>query len=314
VVQEQRTYYSYHPQKRRGSRLLVLIALIAILFIGSLLTISFLVARNTTDPQNVAHTSLAAVPKVDPKVVEANNLQTAWQQALVGHQGDIGIAVYDNQTGTTAHYETTTTPFNTASAVKLSILEAILVKAQAKGTGLTSSQLANATAMIQHSDNDSATALWLQVGNGTGMNAFFKQLGTTSTTASTTWGLTQTTALDQLLVLNAFAYPSTVLTTNSAQTVTSLLQGVEKDQVWGVSAGLPAGVSVELKNGWLPDNQTQDIYESAHTWTVTSLGHVHGENQDYTIAVLTNGQTSEASGINVIESLSTITWQTLTAK
>ncbi len=30
-----------------------------------------------------------------------------------------------------------------------------------------------------------------------------------------------------------------------------LIENVESDQAWGVSAGVPAGVTVALKNGWL---------------------------------------------------------------
>ena len=276
---QERPYYSYHPgrHRRRGSRLLILVTLVVVLFVGIILGLSLLVERTTTDSKMTLEATQQTASKLDPKVIETQQLQTAWQQALIGHQGDVSIAVYDSTTGATAAYATITATFNTASVVKVSILEAILVKNQAKGSNITASQLAAAREMIQNSDNDGATTLWLQAGNSKGMNTFFQQLGATQTTASSTWGQTLTTAKDQLLVLNAFAYPSTVLNATSAKTVVSLLQGVESDQVWGVNAGVPDDVSVELKNGWLPDNQTNDIYSATDTWTITSIGHVHGQ-------------------------------------
>jgi hypothetical protein len=135
------------------------------------------------------------------------------------------------------------------------------------------------------------------------MSGFFETVGLTQTSTDVDghWGLTQTTALDQLKVVNQIAYP-TLLNSDSVQTATDLLNQVESDERWGVSGGVPSGVSVQLKNGWLEDTPG---------WDINSIGHVHGDGQDYTIAVLTSGNDTEQDGIDLVQSLSAATWNML---
>jgi hypothetical protein len=291
------------------------------------------IAKKAFDPTKLAssHTTTPApkkpaptttptpTPTATPTPAASNlvsKLESDWQSIIAGQQGLVDIAVYDSATGQTAHYTNSGGTFNTASIVKLSILEKTLVNNQAAGIPtLTADQLANAEPMIENSDNNSATNLWIDIGGATPMDSFFSQLGMTSTTAGLEdeWGLTQTTALDQLKVVNALAYPGSVLSTSSAQQADSLLDQVEADQRWGVSGGVPSGVDIELKNGWLPDSETNS-YVNTNDWEINSIGHIHGDGVDYTIAVLTNADPNEQYGINTIQSLSTATWNDLSAQ
>jgi beta-lactamase class A len=261
------------------------------------------VARTDTARQPVA-----LAPQATPLASSdsSSQLESAWKGIVAGRQGSVDIAVYNHSTGRIAHYTNSGGTFDTASIVKLSILEALLVEDQASGRSLSSNQLAEATPMIENSDNDAASDLWDLVGGASAMNNFFKQIGATSTTAGTEdeWGLTQTTALDQLNVLNALAYPGTILSALSATSADGLLNQVEADQRWGVSGGVPASASVQLKDGWLPE---------ANGWVINSIGHVQGDGADYTIAVMTSGNPSEQYGINTIQSLSKATWSKLAA-
>jgi hypothetical protein len=63
------------------------------------------------------------------------------------------------------------------------------------------------------------------------------------------------------------------------------------------------GTTVALKNGWLPNE--------SGIWQVNSIGYVNGDGRDYVIAVLTDGSSNEAAGIDTIEDLSTLIWQAL---
>jgi len=249
-----------------------------------------------------AQTTSSQKTKPKPQIEPA--LQTAWQAALAGTTTPVDIAVYDHGTGETAHYSTVAAhTYNTASIMKLSILENLLLTNQQQGTaGLTQSQLADAAPMIEHSDNDAATALWQLEGGTSSLDSFFQKIDATQTSAgqASLWGLTQTTALDQLKVVNELAYPK-LLNAASVQVADTLLDNVESDQRWGVSGGVPSGVTVRLKNGWLDYNG----------WTVNSIGHVQGNGTDYTIAVLTDGDATEQTGINLIQALSTATWKYL---
>jgi len=264
------------------------------------------------------HTQHAIAVAQVAKVNKANQLEAqleaAWKKTLTANppDGDVDIAVYDSGTGATAHYTNTTSgyTFNTASIIKMSILEDTLWQDQQQGTpGLTSSQLSEAVPMIENSDNDAATAMWNALGGQSSVQAFLQKIGATGSTANVEWGLTQTTALDQLKVVNEVAYPGKLLTVASANQADSLLNNVEADQHWGVSGGVPAGVTVQLKNGWLADAGNT----STDGWNINSIGHVHGDGVDYTIAVLTDNNDTEQDGINTIQALSTDTWNTVSA-
>jgi beta-lactamase class A len=241
-------------------------------------------------------------------------LDSAFQKTVAGFKGSVDVALYNDKTGTVSHYSNTTDTFNTASIIKLSILEEVLVQDQASGEGISDDQLAEAEPMIENSDNDAASALWDSVGGPTAMEDFYHQIGAASTTTATDWGLTQTTALDQLKVLNALAYPGKSLSSDSASTADNLLDQVEADQTWGVSGGVPSNVSFELKDGWLPDADTSDSYSNTDDWTVNSIGHIYGDGVDYTMAVLTDGNDTEQDGITNIESLATAAWNTLSSE
>ncbi|MDB5167246.1 MAG: hypothetical protein JWN26_391 [Candidatus Saccharibacteria bacterium] len=269
------------------------------------------VKTNTTDLAAASTTSSASATSANTQAV-STQLKNDWINTISGRQGDVDIAVYDSANGQTTHYSNVNETFNTASIVKLSILEEVLLKDQSLGQTITADESAEAARMIENSDNDAATDLWNDVGEASAMDSFFTQVGTNSTVAGAdAWGLTQTTALDQLKILNVIAYPSTLLTSSSTTTVNELLDQVEADQKWGVSGGVPSGVAIELKDGWLSDSDTNDQYSGTNDWTVNSIGHVHGDGVDYTISVLTEGNPSEQYGIDTIENLSGVTWSDL---
>ena len=73
------------------------------------------------------------------------------------------------------------------------------------------------------------------------------------------------------------------------------MEQIESDQRWGVSAGLPIGTSVALKNGWLPIGP--------NNWQVNSIGWISGGGRDYTLAVLISGSPTEQYGIETVETV-----------
>jgi len=78
---------------------------------------------------------------------------------------------------------------------------------------------------------------------------------------------------------------------------------VVPSQSWGVSAGVAATATVQLKNGWLP--------LAAGSWQVNSIGRVSGSGRDYQIAVLSTGAPTEGYGIATIEGVSRLVWSGL---
>ena len=192
-------------------------------------------------------------------------------------------------------------PYDTASIVKVDILSALLLQAQDAGRGLTQQERTLAEAMIEHSDNDAANALWREIGQAPGLKAVNKRLGLSSTVGGTggLWGLTRTTASDQIGLLRAvFAADGTAFATRPALTTASrtyirtLMTRIATDQSWGVSAASDSAWA--LKNGWLQRTTTG-------LWDVNSVGQVTSGTHHYLVAVLSDGNTSMATGIKTVE-------------
>jgi hypothetical protein len=271
-------------------------------------------AAGTDAPSSVLGTALGpaaiAVPRPRAVTVEpvaavrgaaSSALATRFRGYLAGRPGHVSVAMYDAVAGTTAVYtDPAVAGYETASSVKLDILTALVQRAGASGR-LTAREQALARRMISVSDNAAASALWAHVGGAPAMNAFFARLGMHATTAGPggKWGLTRTTGADQLAVLRAIAYPGTLSAAGRA-TVNGLLRTVIPAQRWGLTGGVPAGVTVELKNGWLPRTSG---------WVITSLAHVHGAGRDYIMAVYTKNGPSMQAGVTTVQGLSALAWK-----
>ena len=199
-----------------------------------------------------------------------------------------------------------------ASVVKVDIMAELLSTNTTTGLSASSQQLL--TSMIEESDNESATALWDQVGGPDAINSFNQRIDMTATTLSQCvtcpnfpwpgWGLSTTTADDQIRLLRQFVLPSPVMTTTERNLALGLMENVISSEAWGVTGGVPAGVNVALKNGWLPLVGESD-------WQVNSIGWINGDGRNYMLAVMTTGNPSEQYGIETIDEISTEVWSQL---
>ncbi len=240
------------------------------------------------------------------RVLAADPFTTpAARQVLASTAATVTAAVADLDTGQ-VWIEHPAVRSVTASIVKVDILETLLYQAQQAGRPLSGAVVATARGMIEASDNDDATALWNLAGGSAGVAAYDGALGLTETVPDPfgAWGLTTTSAADQLLLLRALVVPNGLLDEASQDFQLALMQSVEAGQNWGVSGGIPAGVTVALKNGWLPLSGDSD-------WEINSIGRIKGDGRRYLIAVLTTHDPSEAAGIDTIEDLSGIVWRDL---
>ena len=197
--------------------------------------------------------------------------------------------------------------------MKLDILETLLTQ-QGVG-GLSGTDQALAQSMIEDSDNESATDLWDAVGGASGIRSFNARAGLADTTPSPCvqcagfawpgWGLSTTTPADQIALLRQIAVPGGLLSGAERGYAAQLMENVTPSQRWGVCAGVPAQVTVALKNGWLPLNQ------AGTDWQINSVGWVSGLGRDYLIAVLSTGNPAEQYGIDTINGLSAAVWRHL---
>ncbi|MFJ4004746.1 hypothetical protein ACIPWL_15040 [Streptomyces sp. NPDC090023] len=223
----------------------------------------------------------------------------------------LSVGVLDPGSGRSAVYGDGDGVHDTASVVKVGILAALLLRAQDAGRTLTAAEQERAASMIRRSDNDSATALWHAIGGAAGLDAAHHRLGLTATVggANGYWGLTRTTALDQLTLLQHVFGPSPVLNAASRAYLAQLMGSVVPEQRWGISAVGPGAPKngcalgngcapkdgCALKNGWFPRDATG-------RWVVHSVGRVSGPDGDRLLAVLTEGTASHAEGIALVES------------
>ncbi len=220
---------------------------------------------------------------------------------LKGREGNVTAALYNVAAGTTSLWRPGVTE-QTASIEKVDILATLLQDYQEQNAPVSSSDQATATDMIEQSDNDDATALWNEVGQQSGVNLFNRQIGMSATVLGTQdlWGVTTTTASDQIALLKTVALPGPVLDPASQSYELGLMEHVEASQAWGVSAGVASGVTLALKNGWLPLEDDD--------WQVNSIGWIDGDGRDYLLAVLTNEDPTEYYGIQTIQGLSSLIW------
>ena len=232
---------------------------------------------------------------------------------LSGRAGTVLAAVYDLRTGRSWHLGQGP-PQAEASIVKLDVLETLLAeRAQGDGTGLSASDRTLAGQMIEDSDNDAATSLWYAVGGAARIRSFNARAGLTHTAPSSCvvcpgfawpgWGLTTTTPDDQIALLRQLVTPSSVLPRAAREYALSLMQDVTPSQRWGVSGGVPAQVTVALKNGWLP------LHGTGSDWQINSVGWISGGGRNYLMAVLSTGNPSEQYGIDTIDELAATVWQ-----
>jgi hypothetical protein len=232
---------------------------------------------------------------------------------LSGRAGTVLAAVYDLRTGRSWHLGQGP-PQAEASIVKLDVLETLLAeRAGGGGTSLSASDRTLAEQMIEDSDNDAATSLWYAVGGAASIRSFNARAGLTDTAPSSCvvcpgfawpgWGLTTTTPDDQIALLRQLVTTSSVLPQTARAYALSLMEDVTPSQRWGVSGGVPAQVTVALKNGWLP------LRGPGSDWQINSVGWISGAGRNYLMAVLSTGNPSEQYGIDTIDKLAAMVWQ-----
>ncbi|SEC88910.1 serine hydrolase [Streptomyces melanosporofaciens] len=212
-----------------------------------------------------------------------------------GSGADFSVAVLDTRSGTSGVHGDGS--YATASIVKVGILAALLLRAEDEGRPLTAQERSHAAVMIEQSDNDAATALWQTIGGAAGLDAAHRRLGLTATRAGSggSWGVTLTTAADQLALLRAVFSDDSALNGRARRYLGALMGRVVARQSWGVSAAADGdGSGTRLKNGWMPRDATG-------LWVVNSIGEVPVDGRAYLVAVLSEGSADLDSGVALVE-------------
>lgn len=188
----------------------------------------------------------------------------------------------------------------TSGVVKLDILETVLLHAQKSGHPLSPDDAAQATAMIEHDDNNAADTLWDSHGGADGFRAANRELGTTHTSPDVDryWGLATSDADDQLTLLRNLVQERP-LDAASRTFALGLLGSVDPRQAWGVNAAADRGSAPVLKTGSINADNDNGL------WTAGSVGIIEVRRHRVLLAVLTQHNPTRQAGIDLVNRLAT---------
>ncbi|GAA3055486.1 hypothetical protein GCM10017562_20180 [Streptomyces roseofulvus] len=251
---------------------------------------ALLAAAGTAPPAEAQRPPAACASAREPDL--AARLSRDITAALAGRAGTVAVAVHAPARGLRCRLDDTRR-YDSASVAKVLILHAVLGRAAELGRRPTTLETRRLKAMITRSDNAAAAALWQGLSRAR-LDRVLRAAGARDTVPGHDryWGLTRTTARDQLALLAAVSRHPRAL---------ALMGQVVASQAWGVTAGAPRTVKVHLKNGWLP--------RATHGWRVHSVGIVRGTGSaagaaDYRMALLSHDNAVMSHGVRTLERVS----------
>lgn len=267
--------------KKRMARQVLPMAMAAALLGSSLAVVTPTTASAAVTCTSTSHPGLAATLTRDIRAARS------------GRSSSVAIWVRDPSKGITCSLNGST-HFDSASIVKVTIMGAVLRKALDQHRYLTSTEASQLRAMITRSDNNAASALWANLGRSY-LQHFLNLAGMKQTVLGPGgyWGLTQVTAHDENLQLRLLLRHNTVLSDKSRAYALGLMAQVISAQRWGVPAGAPRSVTVQVKNGWLS--------RATHGWRINSIGGFTWSTHWYTIVVLSMDNPTMTYGVNTVE-------------
>ena len=135
--------------------------------------------------------------------------------------------------------------------------------------------------MIENSNNESATALYTEIGYQAGINAFMKKVGISGLTPQKPaigWGFSTITPAAMVSLLELL-HEGKVLNATDRALAFKLMEHIQADQRVGVGDSSPAGATIALKDGWVlgPDG----------LYVMNSSGIVTVGAETYILAVYT---------------------------
>ncbi|MFB6844809.1 serine hydrolase [Streptomyces sp. NPDC056373] len=246
-----------------------------------------------------------AVSCTSAKAGLATKLKKDITAALATRKGTVAVGLHDRSTNTTCTLRASSA-YDSASVVKVTVLATLLWDAKKSNRYLTDRENTLAKAMITKSDNAATTTLWKQLGM-TKIKNFLAAAGMTQTKpgANGYWGLTQITVTDEQKLLKLLTAKNAVLSDNARSYILKLMGQVVSSQRWGTPYGVPSGVTVAVKNGWLQ--------RSSNGWRVHSVGAFKGGGHDYVMTVLTHGNSTMNYGITTIQAVAKVIHKDLAA-
>lgn len=211
---------------------------------------------------------------------------------LRGLSGSTGAVVYD-ETRHQYYTDNMNAEYTVASSMKVPIMLTFLTMTESQGREPNGDEMYLLQTMIENSDNDSAQALFLEVGGMGPIQALLGRLGASGFTPNyDEWGWSTISPLAMVRLLTAL-HDGKVLTAQDRALALSLMSQIEPDQQTGVGSTAPHGASYWMKDGWVPAPDG--------LWAMNSSGIVTLGGETYIIAVYSQEQTSLDDGWAIAE-------------
>jgi beta-lactamase class A len=244
-----------------------------------------------------ASSTPAAAAKARCGVLFPSRFAAAMDREFPGQR--VTASVYDTKSHCWYHLHRTMR-ITTASVIKAQVLGAVLLQAQDEHRGLDSRERDLIHPMIEYSLNEPYVSdLYADVGGVAGMNAFDRRMHATATTNTLEYGATVTTSDDRTQIALRMLFGRGPLHRAARQTAWHYLHSVvNPTQRWGITAGVPRGWTVALKNGFYPFG--------SHLWRIGSTGFVRapGRPGGYAVTIMTDQDRTQHAGIKLVERVS----------
>jgi beta-lactamase class A len=195
---------------------------------------------------------------------------------LNGWGGGLGVVVYDVTRGQYYTYNPNG-EFAAASSFKVPIMLATLQMTESQGREPNSYEMSLLTAMIENSDNDSAQALFVEIGGMGPIQGMLGSLGIGGLQPNYgAWGYSLISPMAMVKLLTAL-HDGRILTASDRALALNLMENIESDQQMGVGDTAPHGATYAMKDGWVVGT---DGY-----WGMNSSGIMTVGSETYIISV-----------------------------
>ncbi|HLZ23867.1 MAG TPA: serine hydrolase [Ktedonobacterales bacterium] len=211
---------------------------------------------------------------------------------LRGLGNTAGAAVYDVTRNVYYTYNAGG-QFIMASSAKVPIMLTFLTMTESQGREPNGNEMYLLQTMIENSDNNSAQALFDEIGGVGPMAAFLHSVhisGFNGNPDAWGWSTITPVAMVQMLTL---LHEGKVLTAQDRSLALNLMENIESDEQTGVGTTAPAGATVAMKDGWVPAPDG--------LWAMNSSGIVTLGDETYVIAVYSQEQQSLQDGWTITE-------------
>jgi hypothetical protein len=147
--------------------------------------------------------------------------------------------------------------------------------------------------MIENSNNESAQALFDEIGGAPALDKFMRSVGIAEFSADAEhWGYSTISPLAMVNLLTLL-HAGNILTARDRQMAINLMENIESDQQIGVGDTAPTGATVAMKDGWV---QAPD-----YLWVMNSSGIVTWHDETYIISVYSQENSSLEHGQQLAE-------------